>query len=109
VRNGAIFSGQGLGMTSNRENQPAEHLGLLCRVAQTLLREGEYGELISGLLDTLIEGLGADRGFVVRYPLMLHRLPNQFKFVLLVTFLVGFPHRRFRLFQPRAQLVPFIF
>jgi transcriptional regulator with GAF, ATPase, and Fis domain len=65
VRNGAIFSGHGLGMTSNRENQPSEHLGLLYRVAQTLLKEGEYGELISGLLDTLIEGLGADRGFVV--------------------------------------------
>jgi Nif-specific regulatory protein/two-component system response regulator HydG len=29
------------------------------------LKEGEYGELLSGLLDTLVEGLGADRGFVV--------------------------------------------
>jgi Nif-specific regulatory protein/two-component system response regulator HydG len=52
-------------MSVNRENPPAEHLGLLYRVSRTLLKEGEYGELLSGLLDTLIEGLGADRGFVV--------------------------------------------
>jgi transcriptional regulator with GAF, ATPase, and Fis domain len=52
-------------MTLNRENPPAEHLGLLYRVSRALLKEGEYGELLSGLLDTLIEGLGADRGFVV--------------------------------------------
>jgi transcriptional regulator with GAF, ATPase, and Fis domain len=49
----------------NRDNPKAEHLGLLYRVSRTLLQEGEYGELLSGLLDTLIEGLGADRGFVV--------------------------------------------
>ena len=49
----------------NRENPSAEHLGLLYRVSRTLLKEGEYGEVLSGLLDTLIEGLGADRGFVV--------------------------------------------
>jgi GAF domain-containing protein len=49
----------------NRENPPAEHLNLLYRVSRALLKEGEYGELLSGLLDTLIEGLGADRGFVV--------------------------------------------
>ena len=48
-----------------RDNPKAEHLGLLYRVSRTLLQEGEYGELLSGLLDTLIEGLGADRGFVV--------------------------------------------
>src|SRR5271154_2790601 len=52
-------------MKVNRENQPTEHLGLLYRGAQALLMEGEYGELLSGVLDTLIEGLGADRGFVV--------------------------------------------
>jgi transcriptional regulator with GAF, ATPase, and Fis domain len=52
-------------MAVNRGNPPAEHLGLLYRVSRTLLQEGEYGELLSGLLDTLIEGLGADRGFVV--------------------------------------------
>jgi transcriptional regulator with GAF, ATPase, and Fis domain len=52
-------------MTLNRENPPAEHLALLYRVSRALLKEGEYGELLSGLLDTLIEGLGADRGFVV--------------------------------------------
>jgi transcriptional regulator with GAF, ATPase, and Fis domain len=52
-------------MTLNRENPPTEHLRLLYRVSRALLKEGEYGELLSGLLDTLIEGLGADRGFVV--------------------------------------------
>jgi transcriptional regulator with GAF, ATPase, and Fis domain len=52
-------------MTLNREEPPTEHLSLLYRVSRTLLKEGEYGELLSGLLDTLIEGLGADRGFVV--------------------------------------------
>jgi transcriptional regulator with GAF, ATPase, and Fis domain len=64
-QNGAIFPRERLGMTLNRENPPSEHLGLLYRVSRALLREGEYGELLSGLLDTLIEGLGADRGFVV--------------------------------------------
>ncbi|MGA9496707.1 MAG: hypothetical protein WBV41_12685 [Terriglobales bacterium] len=52
-------------MSLNRENPPAERLSLLYRVSRTLLKEGEYGELLTGLLDTLIEGLGADRGFVV--------------------------------------------
>jgi transcriptional regulator with GAF, ATPase, and Fis domain len=52
-------------MALNRENPAPEQLGLLYRVSRTLLKEGEYGELLSGLLDTLIEGLGADRGFVV--------------------------------------------
>src|SRR5260370_37623755 len=61
----AIFPSAGLSMTLHRENPPAEPLGLLYRVSRALLREGEYGELLSGLLDTLIEGLGADRGFVV--------------------------------------------
>jgi transcriptional regulator with GAF, ATPase, and Fis domain len=52
-------------MTLNRENPSPEHLDFLYRVSRALLKEGEYGELLSGLLDTLIEGLGADRGFVV--------------------------------------------
>jgi len=52
-------------MALNRENLPAEQMALLYRVSRALLTEGEYGELLSGLLDTLIEGLGADRGFVV--------------------------------------------
>jgi Nif-specific regulatory protein/two-component system response regulator HydG len=52
-------------MTVNREDPPTEHLSLLYCVSRALLKEGEYGELLSGLLDTLIEGLGADRGFVV--------------------------------------------
>jgi len=52
-------------MTLHRENPRSEHLGLLYRVSRALLKEGEYGEILSGLLDTLIEGLGADRGFVV--------------------------------------------
>src|SRR3984885_14864407 len=52
-------------MTLTRENPPAEYLSLLYRVSRALLKEGEYGELLSGLLDTLIEGLGAERGLVV--------------------------------------------
>jgi len=52
-------------MSLNSENPPAEHLGVLYRVSRALLKEGEYGELLSWLLDTLIEALGADRGFIV--------------------------------------------
>jgi len=54
-----------LAMPLNAENPSDKHLGLLYRVSRALLKEGEYGELLSGLLDTLIEGLRADRGFVV--------------------------------------------
>src|SRR5580692_1433697 len=57
--------GKGRPMTVTRENPPTKHLSLLYQVSRALLKEGEYGELLSGLLDTLIEGLGADRGFVV--------------------------------------------
>ena len=60
-----VLYSRGKGMTLHRDNPPTEHLGLLYRVSRALLKEGEYGELLSGLLDTLIEGLGADRGFVV--------------------------------------------
>ncbi len=42
-----------------------EELSLLYRVARALLDEREYGELLAALLDATIEGLGADRGFVV--------------------------------------------
>jgi len=52
-------------MTVNQGNRSTEHLAILYGVSRALLKEGEYGELLSGLLDTLIEGLGADRGFVV--------------------------------------------
>ena len=52
-------------MSPDREHPRPEHLDLLFRVSRALLKEGEYGELLSGVLDTLIEGLGADRGFVV--------------------------------------------
>jgi transcriptional regulator with GAF, ATPase, and Fis domain len=52
-------------MTPHRENRSPEELALLYGVSRALLKEGEYGELLAGLLDTLIEGLGADRGFVV--------------------------------------------
>lgn len=52
-------------MALNRENPPPKHLELLYRVSQALLREAEFGELLSALLDTLVEGFGADRGFVV--------------------------------------------
>lgn len=43
----------------------SSELRLLYQVAQSLLREGEYGELLSGLLDATIIALGADRGFVL--------------------------------------------
>lgn len=52
-------------MTPTRENPSCDDLALLYRVSRVLLKEGEYGELLSGLLDTLIEIFGADRGFVV--------------------------------------------
>jgi transcriptional regulator with GAF, ATPase, and Fis domain len=52
-------------MPLRQEDPPVEHLTLLYRVSRSLLKDGEYGELLSGLLDTLIEELGADRGFVV--------------------------------------------
>lgn len=63
--NDAIFPRANIAMTVNDKTPSAEDLGLLYRVSRTLLKEGEYGEVLSGLLDTLIEGLGADRGFVV--------------------------------------------
>jgi len=43
----------------------AEETALLYRIAQTLLQEREYGEILADVLDVTIEGLGADRGFVV--------------------------------------------
>jgi transcriptional regulator with GAF, ATPase, and Fis domain len=43
----------------------SEELALLHRVARALLSEREYGELLADLLDTTIEGLRAERGFVV--------------------------------------------
>lgn len=50
-------------------SQPTEFsatdLALFYKVARTLLAERDYGELLAGLLDAAIEGLGADRGFVV--------------------------------------------
>jgi len=52
-------------MTLRQEDPPVEHLTLLYRVSRSLLKDGEYGELLSRLLDTLIEELGADRGFIV--------------------------------------------
>jgi transcriptional regulator with GAF, ATPase, and Fis domain len=52
-------------MAENRRDFVGDHLAFLYRVSRVLLREGEYGELLSAILDTLIEGLGADRGFVV--------------------------------------------
>src|SRR5580704_17582135 len=63
--NDAIFPDDRPAMALNRDNLAPQQLSLLYRVSQALLKEGEYGELIAGLLDTLIEGLGADRGFVV--------------------------------------------
>jgi hypothetical protein len=63
--NDAIFPDDIPAMVLNQDNLAPQQLSLLYRVSQALLKEGEYGELLAGLLDTLIEGLGADRGFVV--------------------------------------------
>ncbi len=46
-------------------NFNSQQLKLLHEVARTLLAESDYGELLAQLLDALIEGLGAGRGFVV--------------------------------------------
>jgi len=43
----------------------AEEFALLYRVAQALLGERAYGEMLAALLDSTIEGLAADRGFIV--------------------------------------------
>lgn len=43
----------------------SEELAQLHRVARALLSDREYGELLADLLDTTIEDLRADRGFVV--------------------------------------------
>src|SRR6202789_3303788 len=63
--NDAIFPDDRPAMALNRQHFAPQQLSLLYRVSQALLKEGEYGELLAGLLDTLIEGLGADRGFIV--------------------------------------------
>src|SRR5512146_563315 len=54
-------------MTAESPQFNAEELALLYRIARTLLEasEREYGELLATILDTTIEALGADRGFVV--------------------------------------------
>jgi transcriptional regulator with GAF, ATPase, and Fis domain len=43
----------------------SEELQLLYRVARTVLRERDYGELLVDLLDCTIQALGADRGFIL--------------------------------------------
>ena len=43
----------------------ADELALLYRTSRMLLEERDYGELLASVLDAAIEGLGADRGFVV--------------------------------------------
>ncbi|HEV2351607.1 MAG TPA: sigma-54-dependent Fis family transcriptional regulator [Terriglobia bacterium] len=52
-------------MSAEANNFNVEELTLLYRVARTLLGERDYGELLAALLDVTIEGLAADRGFVV--------------------------------------------
>src|SRR5215472_7946495 len=42
-------------------------LQILHRTALALLREAEYGELTSALLDIAIEAMGADRGCIVAH------------------------------------------
>jgi Nif-specific regulatory protein/two-component system response regulator HydG len=50
--------------TSPQRFTPQE-LELLYRIAQTLLTERDYGELLSTLLEETVAALGADRGFVL--------------------------------------------
>jgi transcriptional regulator with GAF, ATPase, and Fis domain len=52
-------------LATTAETFGAEEHRLLYRVAQILLQDREYGEILAGVLDVAIEGLGADRGFVV--------------------------------------------
>ncbi len=42
-----------------------EEVGLLYSVSQRLLQDHDYGELLATILDSTIEGLGAERGFVL--------------------------------------------
>ena len=41
------------------------NVSVLYTVARTLLREGDYGQVLNAVLDTAIEAIGADRGFIV--------------------------------------------
>jgi len=43
----------------------SDELKLLYRIAQQLLEDREYGEVLATVLNATIEGLGAERGFVV--------------------------------------------
>ncbi|MFB3916220.1 MAG: sigma 54-interacting transcriptional regulator [Terriglobales bacterium] len=43
----------------------ADELSLLYGISQSLLQDREYGELLAAILDATIEGLGAERGFVL--------------------------------------------
>ena len=40
-------------------------IAVLYRVARELLREGDYGQILAAVLDTAIDTLGADRGFIL--------------------------------------------
>jgi len=42
-----------------------DELQFLYRIAQSLLREADYGELLADLLDLTIKAVGAERGFVL--------------------------------------------
>lgn len=63
VRENVILAFDPVSPTSSQFS--AEELGLLYKVARSLLQERDYGELLSGVLETTMEALGADRGFVV--------------------------------------------
>lgn len=43
----------------------SQDVAVLYRVARALLREGDYGQVLKAVLDTAIEALGADRGFIL--------------------------------------------
>ncbi len=45
--------------------QLPQEISALYRVARALLREGDYGQILEAVLDTAIDALGADRGFIL--------------------------------------------
>ncbi len=52
-------------MDSASDKWTAEEIGLLYSISQKLLEDRDYGELLAMILDCTIEGLGAERGFIL--------------------------------------------
>lgn len=52
-------------MESAANKWTTEEIGLLYSISQKLLEDRDYGELLAVILDCTIEGLGAERGFIL--------------------------------------------